>query len=110
MVEIYRTKNSMELHVQIFIDPDNRRIHVLDQDAEGTMSVTNGIDQIQQEILEKHRLDGEINDWQWVLYGTDGVVSVFEQGQFKIAPGGILHWPFFEVCYERHRRLIKSLQ
>ena len=103
MFEIYPTPSGREIHCKIYIDPGKRIIHVLDLAKNDTMTVTNGIEHIQHEILKRHGLIGSVADWTWVLYGTDGIATTFDHGAFQIAPGKILHWPFLVECCERIR-------
>ena len=89
-VEIYSTSMA-DVHCLIYVDVKQGTIHVLDVNNEGTTSVTNGIEQIQEQIIKQHNLSGSVADWKWFLYGTDGVASVYEHGEFHVAPTDLLN-------------------
>lgn len=97
MFEIYVTELGAEIHCHIHIAKPTATIHVLDANAPDTMSVTNGIEQIQAEIMERHGLAGNIPDWNWILYGTDGIASLFRDGKFELAPENLLYQPFLNM-------------
>lgn len=80
-IETYTTKTS-EVRCLVYVSGDT--IHVLDVNHDGTISVTNGIDQIQQQILKKHQLSGDVSNYKWILYGTDGIASQFHNQNFIV--------------------------
>lgn len=81
-VEKYKTNLG---EVQCLIHVSNNLIHVLDVNNDGTTSVTNGIEQIQQQILQKHNLSGDVSNYTWILHGTDGIAYRYD-GTFSTAP------------------------
>lgn len=95
-IETYKSSISI-VRCLIHVDQLNKRIHVLDVNEKNTTSVTNGIDSIQNKILERHNLTGNVSDWLWVLYGTDGVVSLYD-GTFTIAPNDVINPKFEEMA------------
>lgn len=60
------------------INVHQNQIHVLDTGL--SASVTNTIDVIQQDILNQLGLQGDVKDYEWFLYGQDGVVSHYVSG------------------------------
>lgn len=92
MREVYKVDfGSREVHCKVHVDFSTGTIHILDLD--GSLSLTNGIDYIQENLMKRHNLSGNIGDWNWILYGTDGVASLFN-GDFVFAPGQLIHMPF----------------
>ncbi|MBL4952099.1 hypothetical protein JK635_07730 [Neobacillus sp. YIM B02564] len=98
MQEVYQTKQGANVICEVFVNQTDGTIHVLDSNQEETTSVTNGIDEIQALILDKHLVSGAIGDWIWVLYGTDGIATLFENGSFQMAPDSLLYKPFVEAA------------
>jgi hypothetical protein len=78
---------------EVHADSKKGCIHVLDVNAPASTSVTNGIDDIREQIMEQHGLPGSVKDWTWILYSTDGVATIFN-GQFAPAPNHLLYPPF----------------
>lgn len=97
-VEIYQT-NLAEVHCLIHVDRMRQIIHVLDVNDDNTRSVTNGIEQIQPQIIQQHQLSGEVSNWKWILYGTDGIASLYN-GNFHAAPTELIN-PRFEALAKK---------
>jgi|GEM_PF-5634833 len=77
---IYFLPTSMTVHCLLCIDRTLSTIHVLDM--HGPTTITNSIDSLQSQILEEEELTGLPEDWKWVLYGQDGILSGFNKGEF----------------------------
>lgn len=85
----------------IAIDKENKVIHILDIGRVAT-SVTNAIDGLRYFILGEYGLDGKLDDWRWLLYGTDGVISEFsDQGFTHIRFTGLQPLDDFKSMMER---------
>lgn len=61
-------------------------VHVMDKsEGSGLTTITNAIEYIQEPILKKLDLPYEdVNDYVWILYGTDNVESIYKDGNFKL--------------------------
>ncbi|MFE8701133.1 hypothetical protein ACFYKX_11060 [Cytobacillus sp. FJAT-54145] len=81
----------------IHVDEPKKMIHVLDLNEEGTRSVTNGIDDLQPLIIREVHVAKRIEDYTWILYGTDGVASRFENGAFTPIEDAACYRPFLQV-------------
>lgn len=79
--------NGIEVDVRTQHDPNHGVVHVLDLARRGSPSVTNSIERLQPQIIDALGLDGGVSSYQWLLYGTDGVISKFEQGTFTFVSG-----------------------
>lgn len=98
--------NPAPVDADIRLDLERRIVHVLDLDR-GGMTVTNGIDQIQPMIAFRYEL-GDINTWQWWLYGTDGVVCAYDRNsrEYKsITDEEQWHPDFRDIMLERAKRI-----
>lgn len=75
--------DNIKTSVEIDYNKFTNVIHVLDLDQGKT--VTNAIEQLMPKIHTKLKLLGELGDYTWYLYGTDGVVSEYyvSSGRFK---------------------------
>lgn len=71
---------------RVLIEKEKNVIHVFDPDSYDAMSVTNGIDLIQPEILRLNDLPGKVEDYTWYLYGTDGIASEYKNKTFSFVP------------------------
>lgn len=91
-------RGKIYINCRVSVDMDKKHIHILDLDK-GGMSVTNGIDRIQDPILYAFDLDRDVHKWIWFLYGTDGVVSIYDSGTFTFVPedNQYIHAPFLTL-------------
>jgi hypothetical protein len=64
---------------------EKKEIHILDLNYPNTTSVTNAIVYIQDEFA---KLGYQSEAYTWVLYGTDGIPSIYKRGEgFRYAHG-----------------------
>lgn len=84
--EVYTGLNGLELWAATAYDPQNNVVHVLDVGRKGAPSVTNSIELIQPQIMERLGLGDGVSGYKWLLYGTDGIISAFDWGRFEYVP------------------------
>lgn len=83
----FRTWNGFLCSVRV--KRENAVIHILD--LNGEVSLTNAIDHIQRPILEQlGREPVSVDDFVWILYHTDGVISRFHSGSFYPDPENLV--------------------
>jgi hypothetical protein len=81
------------MRVEFVIDYGNMLVHILDTNQDDTTSLTNGIHHFFGEIMqdiEAQRFD----DFKWICYHTDGVVTEFWNPCFKPVKEELLYPPF----------------
>lgn len=82
--ELFAYDEIRRVQAKVVVYPNAKQIHVLDLNKDVT--VTNGIEVIKKQILEAADLDSSnVNDYEWILYGTDGIVSQHD-GVFGPSP------------------------
>lgn len=92
--------------VTYFIDYINKKMHVLDSDSPGRMSLTNAIDpHFQKRLLEQENLLQDIIDFEWFCYGTDGIIASYHDYNFKYVNAKLpwVHKPFLDVMMKRRK-------
>jgi hypothetical protein len=93
----------VKTHVSVVIDKNNKVIHVLDLDMGRT--ITNSIDEVWPEIFKFTRDTDNANSWEWILYHTDGHISLYDLsgGSFTNVEldESKLYLPFKDECVLR---------
>jgi hypothetical protein len=90
-----------------FIDYIGKRIHLLDMNTPGRMSLTNSIDPtFQQKFIDQEQLLNDILDFEWICYGSDGIIASYKNYNFKFVNQKLpwVHKPFLEALAERRKR------
>lgn len=96
---------------EYFIDYINKKIHLLDLDQSRTMSLTNAIDPtFQQKLVDAECLLKDVLDFEWLCYGTDGIVASYRNYNFKFANHKLpyLHQPYLEIMTKRRNNSLGS--
>lgn len=88
--------------VSVKIDRSKKTVHVLDLDEFGTYSATNGSDFIWRYLFDEYELLGVPEEWVWLFYGTDGVISYYDvvSDYFSFAANGDFYSPFYSFMLE----------
>lgn len=92
--------------LEYFIDYLNKRVHLLDLDRSGMQTVTNAIDpKFQKRFIRQEHLLSDLLDFQWICYGTDGIVAEYKDYNFSFVPHGDqrTHQPYIEKMMLRRR-------
>jgi hypothetical protein len=90
-----------------YIDYVGKRIHLLDMDGQGRTSLTNAIDPTFQKLfVEKEMLMTDILEFDWICYGTDGIIASYSNYNFKYMNPKLpyLHKPFVDIMAERRAK------
>jgi hypothetical protein len=90
-----------------YIDYVGKRIHLLDMDGQGRTSLTNAIDPTFQKLfVEKEMLMTDILEFDWICYGTDGIIAAYSNYNFKYMNPKLpyLHKPFVDIMAERRAK------
>jgi|SRR3954465_9874378 hypothetical protein len=90
-----------------YIDYVGKRIHLLDMDGQGRTSLTNAIDPTFQKLfVEQEMLMTDILEFDWICYGTDGIIASYRNYNFKFMNPKLpyLHKPFVDIMAERRAK------
>jgi hypothetical protein len=93
--------------LEYFIDYLNKRIHLLDLNKFGTMTLTNNLDpSFQQELINQESLLSDIMDFDWICYGTDGIITEYSHYNFKFLSYNtlLLHQPYVDKMKIRREK------
>lgn len=103
MIQIELHGRPAVTHVDVRLDEQDQVVHVLDLDL-GGMSLTNAIDCDFQKAVADYFGRADILVWRWWLYGTDGIISEFENGAFRFIDRKQAHPDFRAITEERFRQ------
>jgi hypothetical protein len=101
-IKVYELNNGATSEVLIHIDEERYLIHVYDQYQEGTVTVTNSIDELQPRITKDFALTDKV-DWSWLLYSPgDKVISQFKNGGFNFLEhsNDLVYQPFAKALQQ----------
>jgi hypothetical protein len=90
-----------------FIDYLGKRVHLLDMNSPGRMSLTNAIDPtFQKKFVEQEQLLKDIIEFDWLCYGTDGIIAAYSNYNFKFVNQKLpwVHQPFVEEMIKRRTK------
>lgn len=93
--------------IEYFVDYINKKVHLLDLDNFGTRSLTNAIcPEFQNKLIEQENLLKDVVDFEWICYGTDGIIASYKEYNFKYCNPKLpyLHEPYKEVMKKRKER------
>lgn len=93
----------MEYH----IDYINKKIHFVDWSQAAHEQIVNLISpDYQKRFLEAEALMQDVLDFDWIIYGVDGLISSYKNYNFKILNPKLpyLHRPYKLICEARRKR------
>lgn len=95
-----------DTQLEYFIDYLNRRVHLFDLDKSGMRTVTNAIDpKFQKRFIRQEQLLSDLLDFQWICYGTDGIVVEYKEYSFSFVShkDQRVHQPYIDKMEARGR-------
>lgn len=93
-----------ETEIEYFIDYLERAIHILDLDFRQSRTLTNSIDpRWQKKLIYQENLLTDILDFDWILYHTDGIISLYKEYNFSFANEAVIkiHEPYKIIMLNR---------
>jgi hypothetical protein len=96
-----------ETQFEYYIDYINKKIHLLDWTQRSSGNLVNNISpDYQKRFLEAEALMQDVIDFDWIIYGSDGLISSYRNYNFKILNVKLpyLHKPYKVICESRKNR------
>ena len=93
-----------DTHFEYYVDYITKKVHLLDLNHFGTQSLTNAIcPDFQAKLIEEENLLTDVIDFEWLCYGTDGIIASYKDYNFKFANYKLpyLYPPYLEVMGKR---------
>jgi hypothetical protein len=94
-------------HFDYYVDYITKKIHLLDLNNFSTMTLTNAMcPEFQAKLIEKESLLSDVIDFEWLCYGTDGLIASYRNYNFKFANSKLpyLYPPYLEKMEKRRSR------
>ncbi|MFL6507974.1 MAG: hypothetical protein ACJ704_08560 [Nitrososphaeraceae archaeon] len=93
--------------IEYHIDYINKKMHFMDWSQAVTEQLVNIISpDYQKRFIEANALMQDVMDFEWIIYGVDGLIASYKNYNFKILNPKLpyLHKPYKIICESRKNR------
>lgn len=93
--------------LEYHVDYINKKIHLLDLSKATRGQIVNNISpDYQKRLIEAQGLMQDVIDFDWICYGSDGLITSYQNYNFKIINYKLpyLHKPYKIICEGRKSR------
>lgn len=94
-------------NIEYFIDFIGKKVHLMDNSTSYVHSLVNEISpDFQKNFLDQQVFTDDLLKFEWIIYGSDGLISAYSNYNFKILNPKLpyLHEPFVETSRIRRNK------